>query len=58
MNEAGVERPIRVLLADDQDLVRAGFRMILAAHGDVEVVGEARNGEEAVTLARRERPDR
>jgi DNA-binding NarL/FixJ family response regulator len=57
VNEAGVERPIRVLLADDQDLVRAGFRMILAAQGDVEVVGEARDGEEAVTLARRERPD-
>ena len=39
---------IRVLLADDQDLVRAGFRMILAAQGDVDVVGEARDGEEAV----------
>jgi DNA-binding NarL/FixJ family response regulator len=54
---AGPERPIRVLLADDQDLVRAGFRMILAAQGDVDVVGEARDGEEAVGLARRERPD-
>src|SRR3954469_10345373 len=49
--------PVRVLLADDQDLVRAGFRMILAAQGDVDVVGEARDGEEAVALARRERPD-
>jgi DNA-binding NarL/FixJ family response regulator len=51
------ERPVRVLLADDQDLVRAGFRMILAAQGDVDVVGEARDGEEAVAMARRERPD-
>jgi DNA-binding NarL/FixJ family response regulator len=51
------EQPIRVLLADDQDLVRAGFRMILAAQGDVDVVGEARDGEEAVALALRERPD-
>src|SRR3954468_18334857 len=49
--------PVRVLLADDQDLVRAGFRMILAAQGDVDVVGEARDGEEAVAMARRERPD-
>ena len=57
MSEAGREPPIRVLLADDQDLVRAGFRMILAAQGDVDVVGEARDGEEAVSLARRERPD-
>ena len=57
MSEAGRQPPIRVLLADDQDLVRAGFRMILAAQGDVDVVGEARDGEEAVSLARRERPD-
>ena len=49
--------PVRVVLADDADLVRAGFRMILDAHPDVEVVGEARDGEEAVALARRERAD-
>jgi len=48
---------VRVLLADDQDLVRAGFRMILSAQGDVDVVGEARDGEEAVALARHEHPD-
>jgi len=48
---------IRVLLADDQALVRAGFRMLLGAAGDVEVVGEATNGGEAVALARRLRPD-
>jgi DNA-binding NarL/FixJ family response regulator len=57
VTEPRVQRPIRVLLADDQDLVRAGFRMILAAQEDVDVVGEARDGEEAVILARRERPD-
>ncbi len=48
---------LRVLIADDQALVRAGFRMILEADGGVEVVGEAANGEEAVALARRLRPD-
>jgi DNA-binding NarL/FixJ family response regulator len=48
---------VRVVLADDQDLVRAGFRMILAAQDDVDVVGEARDGEEAVALTRRVRPD-
>ncbi len=48
---------IRVLLADDQVLVRAGFRALLDAQDDIEVVGEAGDGEEAVRLARRERPD-
>jgi CheY-like chemotaxis protein len=48
---------IRVLLADDQELVRAGFRMILEAEDDIEVVGEASDGDEAVRLARRQRPD-
>jgi DNA-binding NarL/FixJ family response regulator len=49
--------PIRVLVADDQELVRAGFRMILEAQDDIEVVGEAGDGDEAVQLARRHRPD-
>jgi DNA-binding NarL/FixJ family response regulator len=48
---------IRVLLADDQDLVRAGFRALLDAEDDLEVVGEAADGDEAVQLARRHRPD-
>jgi DNA-binding NarL/FixJ family response regulator len=55
--EGGDECAVRVLLADDQDLVRAGFRMILSAQPGLDVVGEARDGEEAVTLARATRPD-
>lgn len=47
----------RVLIADDQSLVRAGFRLILESQPDFEVVAEARDGEEAVALARRQRPD-
>ncbi len=48
---------VRVLVADDQALVRAGFAMILDAQPDVEVVGEAADGHEAVALAARLRPD-
>jgi DNA-binding NarL/FixJ family response regulator len=48
---------IRVLLADDQGLVRAGFRALLDAEDDVSVVGEARDGSEAIELTRSLRPD-
>jgi DNA-binding NarL/FixJ family response regulator len=48
---------IRVLLADDQALIRAGFRVLLEAAGDLEVVGEAVNGAQAVDLARTARAD-
>jgi DNA-binding NarL/FixJ family response regulator len=47
----------RVVIADDQALVRGGFRMILDAKEDMEVVGEAADGAEAVALTERERPD-
>jgi len=49
--------PIRVLLVDDQQLVRTGFRMILKDEPDIEVVGEAPDGEAGVDAARRLRPD-
>lgn len=48
---------VRVLIADDQDLVRTGLRMILDAQPDVEVVAEAADGARAVALAREARPD-
>jgi DNA-binding NarL/FixJ family response regulator len=48
---------IRVLLADDQALVRAGFRLLLESAGDIEVVGEAATGLEAVHLAIEHKPD-
>lgn len=49
--------PIRVVVADDQALVRAGFRAILQSDGGIEVVGEAGDGEAALDLTRRRRPD-
>lgn len=48
---------IRVLVADDQDLVRAGLRMILEAAGELDVVAEAADGDAAVELAMEHRPD-
>jgi len=48
---------IRILLADDHAVVRQGFKMILSAQPDMEIVGEAGNGREAVTLAEQFKPD-
>jgi DNA-binding NarL/FixJ family response regulator len=48
---------IRVIIVDDQPLMRTGFRMILEAEGDLEVVGEAGNGREALSLADAAKPD-
>jgi DNA-binding NarL/FixJ family response regulator len=49
--------PLRVAIADDQELVRAGLRGIIEAEPDLEVIGEASDGESAVQLALREHPD-
>ena len=48
---------IQILLVDDEDLVRTGFRLILSAESDFEIVGEARNGADAVELTQRLQPD-
>ena len=48
---------IRVVIADDQELVRAGFGMVINSQTDMQVVGQARDGAEAVALAERSRPD-
>jgi DNA-binding NarL/FixJ family response regulator len=48
---------ITIVLADDQPLVRGGFRMILEAEGDIRVIGEAGDGQEAVVVTQRVRPD-
>lgn len=48
---------IGVVLADDHDLVRAGFRLILETEDDIEVVGEASDGEQALAVTRRQQPD-
>jgi DNA-binding NarL/FixJ family response regulator len=52
-----VTGPIRLLLVDDQPLLRAGFRMVLETQPDIDVVGEAGDGEQGVSMARALRPD-
>ncbi|WP_304853769.1 response regulator transcription factor [Adlercreutzia caecimuris] len=54
---AEADRPIRVLVVDDQDLVRSGFKMILGTYPGIEIVGEAKTGEAAVAEAQRLKPD-
>ena len=49
--------PIRIVVADDQALVRSGFLALLRSENDIEVVGEAANGYEAVKVTKAERPD-
>ncbi len=51
------EKQVRVLIADDHDIVRAGIRMLLDAQPDMAVVGEASNGKEAVEMANTMQPD-
>jgi len=51
------DRPVKVLLVDDQTLVRAGFRVLLERGEGIEVVGEAADGAEAIEAVRRSRPD-
>ncbi|MBB5481466.1 response regulator [Micromonospora parathelypteridis] len=56
-DRAAPARPVRILLADDQPLLRTGFRMVLGTEGDLDVVAEAGDGLEAVELSRRLLPD-
>ena len=57
MKASPAVEPIRVLLVDDEGLVRSGFRLLLDAEDDITVVGEAVNGADAVELTRVQRPD-
>ena len=57
MSDDDVESPIRVLVVDDQSVIRAGLRMMLDAEADIVVVDDARDGIEAIAKARLHRPD-
>ncbi|GAB3839317.1 response regulator [Micromonospora andamanensis] len=57
VDSTGRDRPVRILLADDQPLLRTGFRMVLGAEADLDIVAEAGDGVEAVELSRRLLPD-
>jgi DNA-binding NarL/FixJ family response regulator len=57
MDQSRPGAPIKVLLADDQELVRAGFKVLLDTEDDISVVGEAADGAQAVEVARAVRPD-
>jgi len=54
---SGAGGPVRLIVVDDHDLIRAGFRLVLEQEPDFEVVGEASSGREAIELCRRLRPD-
>jgi DNA-binding NarL/FixJ family response regulator len=56
-SHAHTDRRIRVLVVDDQSLIRRGLAVILATEPDIAVVGQAADGQEAIDVARRERPD-
>ena len=56
-DSTGTDRPIKVLLVDDQPLLRTGFRMVLGTEPDIDIIAEASDGLEAVDLARRLLPD-
>ncbi|GAA2289410.1 response regulator transcription factor [Streptomyces kunmingensis] len=57
MNSAGAVKPVTIVLADDERMVRTALRAILSAEPDLDVVGEAANGAEAVSVVRELRPD-
>jgi len=56
-NESGTTSPIRVLLADDHDILRQGLKLLLSLQQDIQVVGEARTGREAIEMTQQLEPD-
>jgi two-component system LytT family response regulator len=51
------DRPIRAIIVDDEELARRGIEIRLAAHSDVQIVGQCQNGREALEAVAREKPD-